>query len=150
MNTQIQALSKQIEEVCLASNMHRAFVLKALLTSYESIGNLPVDPLALPSIEPDYEYRGLRIELNRMVATLNETPLRFTLAEWKILTALIKSDGRPISKNQLVSLVYDSSKPNSNTVEVFLSHLRAKVGPGVINTMRGIGYVLASKVILKS
>lgn len=150
MKTQIHALSKQLSEVCATSKLDQQSVLAALLDSYEVIGLTVVNPLDLPPILPDYEHGGLRIELERMVATRNGTPLRFTLTEWKILAALIKGDGKPISKAQLISMIYDGSVRKSNTVEVFLSHLRAKVGFGVINTLRGIGYVLANKAVLKS
>ena len=150
MNTQINTLSKQINETCEASKLDQPSVLAALLASYETIGSTPIDPLSLPAVLPDYDFGGLRIELDRMVATRNDKPLKFTLTEWKILTLLIKSDGKPISKIQLTNLIYSGTDPKSNTVEVFLSHLRAKVGFGVINTLRGIGYVLANKAVLKS
>lgn len=150
MNIDIQTLSIQLDAVCAASKMEKASVLAALLASYERIGLAQVDPSSLPVVLPDYDFGGLRIELGRMVATRDKRQLKLTLTEWKILAALIKNDGKPISKAELTDLIYNSSRRPSNTVEVFLSHLRSKLGREVINTMRGIGYVLASKAILKS
>lgn len=149
MKTQISNLAKQLADVCIASKLDQKSALTALLDCYEAIGLKPVDPQDLPAILPDYDFDGLVIELERMVATRNGVVVKFTLKEWKILTALIKSNGRPLSKARLISMIYDDLEPSSNTVDVFLSHLRVKLGRGVINTMRGIGYVLASKAVLK-
>lgn len=150
MKTQQSQLTKQITALCKAANLDQKLVLNSLLDSYEAIGSVPVNPQDLPAILPDYDCDGLTIELDRMVVSRDGKEIRLTMKEWKIMAALIKSDGKPISKPQLTSMIYDGVEPNSNTIEVFLSHLRLKVGAGVINTLRGIGYVLANKALLKS
>lgn len=61
------------------------------------------------------------------------------------MTALIKANGSKVSKEELAKAVYGDEEPGSNTLDVFLSHIRRKVGKGVILTFRGLGYVLASR-----
>lgn len=146
MSKQIEILKAQLVEVCKASKVDRKNVLAALLASYEVIGLEPIDPKTLPSILPDYDEGGLRIELSRMVATKDGELMKLTLTEWKILGALIKSDGRAISQLEIQNMLYGDEHRASNCIEVFFNHLRKKLGKNVILTMRGIGYVLASKI----
>lgn len=47
------------------------------------------------------------------------------------------------SKNDLEDKLYDfDSDVSSNTVEVYIHHLRAKLGKDFIRTIRGLGYRL--------
>jgi DNA-binding response OmpR family regulator len=141
MNTQILELTRQLNNVCTASNLDNEMQAAALQSCFSTIRTNSPLPLV------DYDYGGLRIEINRMVATLNGKPIAFTGNEWKIMVALIKANGGKVSKNDLAKSVYgaDDREPDSNTLEVFLSHIRSKVGTGVILTYRGLGYVLASR-----
>ena len=49
--------------------------------------------------------------------------------------------GRIISQADLIEHLYtlDGSR-ESNTIEVYVSRLRRKLGPDVIKTVRGLGY----------
>jgi DNA-binding response OmpR family regulator len=139
MNTQILELTRQLNDVCMASNLDNEMQAAALQSCFSTISaNSP-----LPLV--DYDHGGLRIEINRRVATLNGKSVAFTSHEWKIMVALIKANGSKITKEDLAMAVYGEGEPGSNTLEVFLSHIRRKVGKGVILTYRGFGYVLASR-----
>ncbi len=63
--------------------------------------------------------------------------------EWSILTALLMHPSKIFSKNDLEDKLYDfDSDVSSNTVEVYIHHLRAKLGKDFIRTIRGLGYRL--------
>jgi DNA-binding response OmpR family regulator len=140
MNTQILELSRQLNDVCIASNLDNEMQAAALQSCFSTISaNSP-----LPLV--DYDHGGLRIEINRLLATLNGKPIAFTGSEWKVMIALIKANGSKVSKDDLAKALYGDNEPAGNTLEVFMSHIRRKVGTGVILTYRGLGYVLASRV----
>lgn len=139
MKTQTLELTRQLTDVCMASNLDNEMQAAALQSCFTTISMNSSLPLV------DYDHGGLRIEINRMVATLNGKPVAFTGNEWKIMAALIKANGSKASKEDLTKAVYGDGARDSNTLEVFLSHIRRKVGKGVILTYRGQGYVLASR-----
>ena len=50
-----------------------------------------------------------------------------------------------MSRSELVEHLYDQDfDRDSNTIEVFVGRLRKKLGVDVIQTMRGLGYVVAA------
>jgi DNA-binding response OmpR family regulator len=63
--------------------------------------------------------------------------------EFALLHALLQNAGRALSKTQLEQHLYAwDDEIGSNTVEVYIHHLRRKLGADVIRTLRGIGYVV--------
>ena len=68
-----------------------------------------------------------------------------TAREWALFEALIQRPGQVLSKTQLEERLYAfGSEVESNTIEVHVSRLRKKLGPDVIETMRGLGYRLGA------
>jgi DNA-binding response OmpR family regulator len=69
--------------------------------------------------------------------------------EYDLLLALAKRAGRVVPRDALLSLAgRDDVTVGERTVDVHISHLRAKLGddpksPKLIKTVRGVGYVLA-------
>ena len=64
--------------------------------------------------------------------------------EYALLHALMQQSGRALSRAQLEQHLYAwGDEVGSNTVEVYIHHLRRKLGADVIRTLRGIGYVVA-------
>jgi DNA-binding response OmpR family regulator len=68
-------------------------------------------------------------------------PVTLPEREFLVLRELMRHPGETVSKQQLLSLVwrYDFD-PGSNVVDVYVSRLRAKLGPELIRTVRGKGY----------
>jgi len=64
--------------------------------------------------------------------------------EYALLHALMQHPGRALSRAQLEQHLYAwGEEIGSNTVEVYVHHLRRKLGTDAIRTLRGIGYVVA-------
>ena len=62
--------------------------------------------------------------------------------EFKLLRYFMLNPGRILSKSKLVDHVYDfDSDKESNIIEVYVSHLRNKLGKHRFETYRGQGYV---------
>jgi len=77
---------------------------------------------------------------------------RITLSskEYALLEYMLRNQDRVLSKNNLISHVWDfDADILPNTVEVFMTYLRAKIdkpfkGPALIKTIRGFGYKISA------
>jgi len=74
---------------------------------------------------------------------VNEMPVKLTSHEYRLLSYLMHHKGRVVSRTELTEHMYDQDfDRDSNTIEVFVGRLRKKLGVDVIQTVRGLGYVL--------
>jgi DNA-binding response OmpR family regulator len=81
------------------------------------------------------------IDLVANVASVEGTDVDLTAQELKVLVYLMQRPGRVISQADLAEHVYGmSDMRESNTIEVFIARLRAKLGREAIRTVRGLGY----------
>ncbi|MCK9388547.1 MAG: response regulator [Sulfuritalea sp.] len=70
--------------------------------------------------------------------------IELSAKEYALLHALMQQPGRALSRAQLEQHLYAwGDEIGSNAVEVYVHHLRRKLGADVIRTLRGIGYVVA-------
>ncbi|HZY19538.1 MAG TPA: response regulator [Ramlibacter sp.] len=71
-------------------------------------------------------------------------PVELTARETALLAALMADPQRVLSKASLQQKLYDwsGSEPESNALEVHVHHLRRKLHPSVVRTVRGVGYAL--------
>ncbi|HOB92940.1 MAG TPA: winged helix-turn-helix domain-containing protein [Aquabacterium sp.] len=70
-------------------------------------------------------------------------PVTLSTREFDLLQALVLNAGRVLSREQLEQHLYSwGQEVDSNAVEVHVHHLRKKLGAGVIQTVRGVGYLL--------
>lgn len=73
--------------------------------------------------------------------------IRLTSKEFALLEYLLRNQGRPLSKNVIISHVWDyDADILPNTVEVYIKYLRTKIDTpyktNLIHTIRGFGYKL--------
>ncbi|MEU7899771.1 response regulator transcription factor [Nonomuraea sp. NPDC049152] len=69
--------------------------------------------------------------------------IALTPKEFAVLHGLARRAGEVVSKSDLLAQAWDFSyEGDPNIVEVYVSALRRKIGPGVIETVRGAGYRL--------
>ena len=73
-------------------------------------------------------------------------PVELTGRERALLEVLLKHPQRVLSKAQLNEQLYDWSgaEPESNALEVHVHHLRRKIHPDIVRTVRGVGYALGA------
>jgi len=72
-------------------------------------------------------------------------PIALTAREWALLEAFLGRPGQLMSKAQLEDKLYAfGAEIESNTIEVHVSRLRKKLGAGIIETERGLGYRLGA------
>jgi two-component system OmpR family response regulator len=66
--------------------------------------------------------------------------------EFALLEALIRRPGAILAKSDLEQRIYGwNQEVDSNTVEVLVYGLRRKLGPEVIRTVRGVGYMVDAR-----
>ncbi|SDH03434.1 response regulator [Pelagibacterium luteolum] len=92
------------------------------------------------------EWRGLRLDPATQQVELGGEPVRVSRREYAILHALMIHPGQILSRGQIEEKLYGwQEEVESNAVEVHIHHLRSKLGPGMIQTVRGIGYRLGEE-----
>ena len=75
--------------------------------------------------------------------TLDGVPVKLTAQEYKLLSYLMHHKGKVVSRTELIEHIYDQDfDRDSNTIEVFVTRIRKKLGADVITTIRGLGYSL--------
>lgn len=77
--------------------------------------------------------------------SVNGNPVKLTSHEYRLLSYLMHHAGRIVSRSEIIEHLYDQDfDRDSNTIEVFVGRLRKKLGVEVIQTMRGLGYLVAA------
>jgi len=88
------------------------------------VGEVELDPAARRA-----EFRGAAVEL--------------AAREFALLHALMLGAGRVLSREQLAERLYAwGEEVESNAIDVHVHHLRRKLAPEVIRTVRGVGYLM--------
>ena len=84
---------------------------------------------------------GLSVDPATLTGRMHGAELRFSRREFALLWALIEHPGTILSKPVLEERLYGwQEEIESNAVEVHIHKLRAKLGRGFIETVRGLGY----------
>jgi two-component system OmpR family response regulator/two-component system response regulator QseB len=87
---------------------------------------------------------GVVLDPAKRLVTLDGEPVTLSAREFDVLHALMLADGRVLSREQLEQRIYGwGQEVESNAVEVHIHHLRRKLRPSLIQTVRGIGYAIA-------
>ncbi|WP_108680663.1 response regulator transcription factor [Methyloceanibacter sp. wino2] len=86
-------------------------------------------------------HRGIELDTGSGSVLLNGTPVKLTAREMKMLTYFLHRIGRIVSQAELAEHLYAlEDSRESNTIEVYVSRLRRKLGADIITTVRGLGY----------
>jgi len=92
---------------------------------------------------PVVESGPLRVDTRRATVTRDGKPVSLSSLEYRALRYLLHNKGRPVSQGDLAEHVYGAeAEPDSNALEVLIGRLRKKVGPELIATRRGYGYLI--------
>ncbi|MCL7465688.1 response regulator transcription factor [Phaeovulum sp. NW3] len=92
---------------------------------------------------PIITHGTLDIDLAARSIRRDGAPVALTAREWALFEAFLARPGQLLSKAQLEDKLYAfDADIDSNTIEVHVSRLRKKLGAGIIETERGLGYRL--------
>jgi two-component system, OmpR family, response regulator len=86
---------------------------------------------------------GLKLDEDRQQVIIENGEVHeLTGIEFKLLRCFFLHPGQVLSKSALMEHIYDfNSDKDSNVIEVYINHLRQKLGKHRIETRRGQGYV---------
>jgi heavy metal response regulator len=92
------------------------------------------------------------LELDPMSRRVNRSgkPVRLTTKEYALLEYLMRNPNKVLSRTLIGEHVWDMNfDPESNVIDVYVSHLRSKVDKGfdppLIHTLRGQGYIISDE-----
>lgn len=90
------------------------------------------------------EAQGVVLEPAARRVLVEGQEVALSTREFDLLHALMLAGGRVLSREQLEQQLYGwGQEVESNAIEVHVHHLRRKLRPGLIQTVRGVGYALA-------
>lgn len=91
---------------------------------------------------PMLSVAGIELDPAGHRVRLDGAPVDLPAKEFAILEMLMRNAGKVISRAQLESALYGWGEGvESNAVEVYIHHLRRKLGRDRIRTLRGVGYL---------
>ena len=93
--------------------------------------------------EPVYEHLGVTINPATREVSVGGEPVVLSSREWAVLEPLLARPGVILSRAQLEEKIFSwGGEISSNAVEVYVHGLRKKLGPGLIQNVRGLGYLV--------
>lgn len=93
--------------------------------------------------QPVLQAGDLMVDTRRMTIAYAGQPVRVTPLEFRLVDYLVHNMNRTVSAGELAEHLHGMEDTgDTNAIEAIVSRLRRKLGPGVINTRRGFGYVI--------
>lgn len=120
----------------------KPFALEELLARVRALLRRPAEQQ--PTI---LKIDGLELDTVNYSVKRDDKDIQLTNKEFALLEYLMRNPGRPISKDVIISHVWDyDADILPNTVEVYIKYLRNKIDApfkrSLIHTVRGFGYKL--------
>lgn len=85
----------------------------------------------------------VHLDLRSQTVTRDGEPVALTAREYALLAYLALHRGRVVERGELYDHLFDECDDTlSNLLDVYVSSLRKKLGTDVIETRRGVGYVI--------
>lgn len=100
--------------------------------------------------EQELRVGDLRLEPSSRRVFRGETAIALTVREFELLRYLMANADRVVSRERLLNSVWEYGyDPGTKIVDVYVRYLRRKIdpqgAPSLIQTVRGIGYMMASR-----
>jgi two-component system OmpR family response regulator len=93
--------------------------------------------------EPVFEHKGVSLNPATREASVHGQPVSLSAREWAVLEALLARPGVVLSRAQLEEKLFSwKDDVSSNAVEVYIHGVRKKLGNELIQTVRGLGYLV--------
>ncbi|CAH1212590.1 DNA-binding transcriptional activator QseB [Candidatus Nitrotoga sp. BS] len=93
--------------------------------------------------DPLLQVAGVKLDPAAHYVQYQDKSVELSAKEFALLHALMLNSGKVLSRAQLEEQLYAwGDEVESNTVEVHIHHLRRKLFPELIETIRGVGYLM--------
>lgn len=94
-------------------------------------------------------YKNIKVNIKQAKVYKDGEHIFLTTLEYKLLLILLENRGKILSRDKILSLIWDVSEEfvNDNTLSVYIKRLREKIEinpnePKIIITVRGQGYMI--------
>jgi two-component system OmpR family response regulator/two-component system response regulator QseB len=95
------------------------------------------------SASPQLHVAGVTLDPAAHRVIYHDEPVELSAKEFSVLHALMLNAGKVLSRAQLEEQLYAwGEEVESNTIEVHIHHLRRKLFPALVETIRGVGYLI--------
>jgi two-component system OmpR family response regulator/two-component system response regulator QseB len=92
---------------------------------------------------PRLQVAGIELDPAARSVRYRGQPVELSLREFALLQELMLNAGRVLSREQLAQRLYAwGEEIESNAIEVHVHHLRRKLAPELLRTVRGVGYLM--------
>lgn len=90
---------------------------------------------------------ALSLDPAARTVTYHEEAKNLSAKEFDLLQVFMSNAGRVLSREQLVASLYAwGEEIESNAIDVHLHHLRKKLSPDIVQTLRGVGYLMPKEI----
>ncbi|MBY0555339.1 response regulator transcription factor [bacterium] len=135
-------LPKPFDAKVLAARVRQ--LMRRLQMEQELLNQL--QPAAKPAVDsfPDpFEFDDLKIHFSKHIVQHMGADIHLTPSEFKLMEALIKAQGKVLTREQLIDLIQgEDVSVTGRTIDTHIFALRKKIGKWSkhIETIRGVGY----------
>jgi len=93
--------------------------------------------------DPLLQVAGVKLDPAAHCVLYQDKPMELSSREFAVLHAFMLNAGKVLSRTQIEEQLYAwGDEIESNAVEVHIHHLRRKLFPALIETIRGVGYLM--------
>lgn len=93
--------------------------------------------------QPRLQARNIELDVAARLVRKSGAPVSLSPREFDLLHALMLNPDKVLSREQLEQYLYSwGQEVESNAIEVHIHNLRRKLGTALIQTVRGVGYML--------
>ena len=93
--------------------------------------------------QPKIDHKELSLDPASRAVTYKKTSVQLSQREFEVLKFLLENRGKVISRARIEDTLYPwNEEIESNAIEVHIHHLRKKITPAFIRTVRGVGYII--------
>ncbi|MBI5921621.1 MAG: response regulator transcription factor [Betaproteobacteria bacterium] len=151
----LRSVSSELPILALAAKPNEQDIIAGLVVGASDCLLKPFDLAEVParmnslvrraarSGAPSIEYGSLRLDPAECRVEYEGRKVDISVYEFAVLYELILHAGKVMTRAKLQSRLYGwGDDIESNTLEVYVHHLRRKIAPGLILTKRGIGYII--------
>ena len=91
--------------------------------------------------------KNITFDFDKMEVYNEGNLVNLTSLEIKILGLLFKSINKVVTRDYIINYIWDitGNDVNDNTLTVYLKRIREKIGDNIIETKKGIGYIINEK-----
>ncbi|GEK73400.1 MULTISPECIES: response regulator transcription factor [Halomonas] len=94
-------------------------------------------------VSSELRHRGVVLDPENRRVTYQGQPVTLSRREFTLLQEFLSHPGHAFTRDTLARLLYGWDEDvESNAIEVHVHHLRKKLAPELIRTLRGIGYIM--------